>query len=198
MSELQPTLWRTCRVLASETKLKILQYLLHKGDCCVSDVANGLGLSLNNASTQLRALNARGLISVRRKGRNVCYRLEANEKLVAPPALMDVITSAILRGVSLDRIFRICTAFTNERRIRIVRMLFHNPQTFRQLRQRVHVCESSLWLHLDKLISRRFVHYRDGVYRLRRVRDPLRRILLDAALDRLPSAQPNTSRMRSQ
>ncbi len=74
MNRLRPTLWRTCRVLASETRLDLLQHLFEQGELCVSELAAMTGVSPHNASTQLRALNARGLIARRREKQKVIYR----------------------------------------------------------------------------------------------------------------------------
>ncbi len=71
ISSLRPTLWRTCRVLANRTRLKIYALLLRQPGQTVSAIAEQLKLPLPAASHYLRALEARGLLAVRRKGRNV-------------------------------------------------------------------------------------------------------------------------------
>jgi len=180
MSKLRPTLWRTCRVLACETRLEMLRLLFEKGELCVSEMADLTGISPHNASTQLRALNARGLITPRRENQKVIYRAEANEELDAAPALLNTIRAAFAKKTSARTIFHSCTAFTHERRIQIVRVLENGAKPFGDLMKETGMSSAALWNHLDKLSDRGFVKEQDRRYRLIRVKDPLRRALLKA------------------
>jgi len=180
MSKLRPTLWRTCRVLACETRLKMLRLLFENGELCVSEMADLTGISPHNASTQMRALNARGLITPRREGQRVIYRAEANEELDAAPLLLEAVRDAFAKKTPAKTVFHACTAFTHERRIEIVRVLTGGPRSFGDLMQETGMSSAALWNHLDKLSSRGFVKARDNRYRLCRVNGPFRRALLKA------------------
>ena len=57
----QPTLWRTCRVLANRKRLQTLALLIRQPNQTVSAVAERMSLSMPAASQYLRALEARGL-----------------------------------------------------------------------------------------------------------------------------------------
>src|SRR5947207_9032762 len=70
----QPTLWRTCRVLANRKRLQILALFIRQPNQTVSAVAERMRLSMRAASQYLRALEARGLLICRRVGRRVEYR----------------------------------------------------------------------------------------------------------------------------
>src|SRR5437762_1309603 len=72
---LRPTLWRTCRVLANRTRLQIFALLVRRRSQTVSAIADRIEVPLSVASQNLRALEARGLLEVRRSGRRVYYRL---------------------------------------------------------------------------------------------------------------------------
>ena len=73
-TELRPTVWRTVRALLNEGRLHLLRAIwLSKGRKTVSDLAKDVGLSVSTTSTYLRALNARGIISVSRSGSYVRY-----------------------------------------------------------------------------------------------------------------------------
>jgi DNA-binding MarR family transcriptional regulator len=74
---LQPALWRTCRVLANRTRLHMRGCLLQHPGQTVSAVADQLKLSLPVASQYLRALEARGLLTVRGVSRRLKYRIGA-------------------------------------------------------------------------------------------------------------------------
>jgi ArsR family transcriptional regulator len=52
-----------------------LAHRLRKGGCCVSEAESCLGLSQPNVSQHLKILKDAGLISGRRTGTKICYRL---------------------------------------------------------------------------------------------------------------------------
>jgi DNA-binding transcriptional ArsR family regulator len=66
MKALRPALWRTCRGIACESRLRLLWALFAQNELCVCAAAKQTGMGEAQASVQLRALNARGLISSRR------------------------------------------------------------------------------------------------------------------------------------
>ena len=61
-ARLRPTLWRTCRVLANPTRLKMFSLLLQQPGQTVSAVAEHLSQPLSLTSEYLRALEARGFL----------------------------------------------------------------------------------------------------------------------------------------
>src|SRR6266705_1540127 len=85
---LQPTLWRTCRVLANRTRLQMLQLLSKQPDQTVSAVAKRLNLTLPVASQYLRALEARGFLTLRRTGLRVKYRANPTTSATTVPTLV--------------------------------------------------------------------------------------------------------------
>lgn len=62
-------LWKTCRVLANETRLGILRRLMRDAELCVSDVATLENLSEVVASQHLRMLHEYGFLQLRRDGK---------------------------------------------------------------------------------------------------------------------------------
>ncbi len=64
----------TFRVLADPTRVKIL-YLLSKGELCVHDISQILGISQPSASHHLRILRYQGLVKSRREGKRIFYSL---------------------------------------------------------------------------------------------------------------------------
>ena len=65
------------RQLCDGTRLKIL-WLLAKGEICVCDIAETLGMSAPAVSHHLRSLRQMGFISYRRAGKAVNYSLARN------------------------------------------------------------------------------------------------------------------------
>ena len=161
---LRPTLWRTCRVLANRTRLKIFGLLLQQSPRTVSALAARLQLSLPVASQYLRALEARGLLTSSRVGRRVNYRLnavhaESVHGLVAP------LRSVFQREPApVESLFKLSTAFTHPRRIEIFRALKAGARSLGQLQAATRISVPALVRHLGKLEARGFVVCRRGIF----------------------------------
>ena len=71
--------------LGEINRLSILLALRHAGDLCVSDLAVAVGMSDSAVSHALRLLRTHGMVSARREGRLVRYRVtgELTERLLA-------------------------------------------------------------------------------------------------------------------
>jgi len=161
---LQPTLWRTCRVLANRTRLEMFRLLLRDPGQTVSEVARQLRKPLSLTSEYLRALESRGLLTARRVGRWVQYR-------PSPPTNPNVSGMvAALRATfqressAIDIIFRLATAFTHPRRVEMFRVIQTRPHTLEQLQASTRIPGWALLRHLKKLQARGFVTERGGLY----------------------------------
>ena len=66
--------------LADPNRLRILSILTHQ-EMCVGDLANALGMNESAVSHQLRTLRAIRLVSSRKQGRHVFYRLQDHHVL---------------------------------------------------------------------------------------------------------------------
>ncbi len=163
----KPTLWRTCRVLANRNRLKILKLLFAQPNQAVSAVAEQLNLSLPVASQSLRALEARGILIVRRTGRTVKYHpgsgspgdTEAARELI--PALRLAFRQ---NSDPIEPLFKLATAFTHARRVEIFRVLRNGARTVAQLNHATGIPSWALLRHLRKLEARGFVTPREGAY----------------------------------
>jgi len=181
---LNPTLWRTCRALANCKRLEVLRHLLREGRSTVSDVAAATGVSVSTASEYLRALNARGLLDVRRTSRWVEYCVSPNESIPFASSLLAALRQRLSRGEdAIEGAFRDLTAFTHPRRIRIVRELTVAPRiSFVELAARSGISMRAMRRHLRKLASRGLVaEGRDGRYSLRRRGSALAKTLIQLA-----------------
>jgi len=63
------------KLLADETRLKIILSLAIEGELCVCDVANIIGASVGNASHHLRTLHKQGIVNYRKEGKLAFYSL---------------------------------------------------------------------------------------------------------------------------
>jgi DNA-binding transcriptional ArsR family regulator len=173
MSKLRPSLWRTCRVLASETRLKLLWEIFADGECFVGELGRRVRISDQNASIQLRLLNSRGLISSRRSGMMVLYRTEPNEEVEFSKDLLNALRECCEREVPIRRVIRSATAFTHERRIRVVQLLSRSPLRPADLESRTGIGARALYRHLAKLEARGCVRRDHGLCRLAVPDNPL-------------------------
>ena len=89
-NQLKPTLWRTARALANPDRLNLMYLVANaKGEKGVVELAGEAGLPVPTASTYLRALNARGLISVVRVASFVYYGTKSDRSLPAAIAIQE-------------------------------------------------------------------------------------------------------------
>lgn len=63
------------KTLGDPTRARLLYALLEAGELCVCDLAAATGIADATVSQALRLLRASGVVSGRREGRNVFYRL---------------------------------------------------------------------------------------------------------------------------
>ena len=179
MNVLHQTLWRTCRVLANPVRLRVLRHVCHEGEACVSATARACCLPLSSATSALRALQARGLLGVRREGLFVIYCAQADKSVEHAAAVLAAVRRALDRRVANRRIIRAVTAFTHVRRILIVRALVAGAADAGALAVTCGVSLPALYRHLAKLERRGMVEaVADGTRRLALPDGALARALL--------------------
>ena len=70
------------KVLANDTRIRLLHHLVRSGEATVTDMAKTLGMKPQAVSNQLVRLSDTGMLSSRREGNNVHYRVQS--ECVAP------------------------------------------------------------------------------------------------------------------
>jgi DNA-binding transcriptional ArsR family regulator len=63
------------KVLANDSRLRLLHALERAGQLCVTDLADTVGMRPQAVSNQLQRLADRGIVAARREGNNVYYRI---------------------------------------------------------------------------------------------------------------------------
>ena len=63
------------RVLANDTRLRLLHTLVRAEEMCVTDLASAMGMKPQAVSNQLQRLSDLGILSSRREGNTINYRL---------------------------------------------------------------------------------------------------------------------------
>src|ERR1700677_4139211 len=63
------------KVLANDTRLRLLHAVVRADELCVTDLASSLGMKPQAVSNQLQRLSDLGILASRRDGNNIHYRL---------------------------------------------------------------------------------------------------------------------------
>ncbi len=157
--ELKPTLWRTARVLSNPDRLNLMRLVANaNGEKGVVELAAEAGLPVPTASTYLRALNARGLISVVRSSSFVYYGTKSDRSLPVAVAIQEAFRRLFARkrlpSNWTTRLLPLTKAYAHPRREQIIRTVFqHQPIRYCELHRRVGFCETSLRRHLNILLK---------------------------------------------
>ena len=154
MYTLNPTLWRTCRVLSGQTRLALLRQLHHRPGQSVSSLARAVHVGLSDASQELRRLQSRGLLQVDRQGRFTVYRLGADPQVPsAAPLLKALKTCLAASSPEQDpSIMQIATGLAHARRIAIAQTLIHSPCALPALQSALHIPQNALSRHVGALL----------------------------------------------
>jgi len=154
---LQPTLWRTCRVLANETRLRILAQIMRAGPAHVAGIMQSCGLSEPKASQHLRLLQSRGLLAATRISRYVSYDAKPDPSVGHAADFLEAMRASLRRRETPAEQIRAFTAFTHPRRILIVRALAEKAMDGVGLAGTCHISLPALHRHLRKLERRGLV-----------------------------------------
>lgn len=165
---LEPTMWRTCRILTHPVRLRMLGMLLAEGECCVSAMAASLRIPDSTATQHLRLLQSRGLIRGRRSSRWVRYTPKPDVSVGHARDMLNAVGAALARQETFESIRQALTAFTHPRRIAIVRALRSCAKDAASLRHECGMSDPALDRHLRKLRQRGLVEHADDGWRLSR------------------------------
>ena len=150
---LNPTLWRTCRILSGKLRLELLSRIIERPDQTVTDLAEALGLSRPRASQELRRLQSRGLVQAVRMGQWVKYRPVSDPQVSSSKPLLAAMKVALFpRSPAADaQTIAIAQAFSHERRLRMFRELLNGPCAATELPFVTQVPAQAIFRHLRLL-----------------------------------------------
>jgi DNA-binding transcriptional ArsR family regulator len=175
---------RVARAIASEPRLRVLSRLAREPELTPTRLAAELRLPLNVLSLHLRTLATAGLISRRKSGTWCHYRAESpydattlSGKLAAwlrsvlksarrsgeNPGLHEVRDDSVGPEARLhESIFEAATAFTDLRRLQILRYLTRQPSaTTQEIVEALSLSSQACDRHMAKLNRRGFVQARN-------------------------------------
>ena len=182
--KLNPTLWRTARVLANEERLRVLRRIYMEAPRNVTEVGRRERISKSRASQILRALQSRGLIRPQRVGVWVCYTPEVNASVEQAGPLATALRKVLaISNPDYQAMLARLTAFTYPRRIAIVQAIANGAATRAEVAAACRLCPQVLGRHLAKLIRRGVVTEEKGRLALTSPIDPLSAALRALALE---------------
>ena len=177
---LNPTLWRTCRILAGPTRLSLLRRLLKNPGQTVTWLAEAENLSLARASQELRRLHSRGLLQAERTGPWVRYRPLPDPQVPSARPILQAVSEMVSRYPAAfdEQILATAAGLSQARRIDLVRALRAGPVELARLRVLVPMPSISLWRHLRELEARGWVEQDGRRWKLAANDSPLAKSLL--------------------
>lgn len=153
MKPLNPTLWRTCRMLSGANRIRLLRAVFEKPGQSVTELAQALGIGTSDASQELRRIQSRGLLQSSRDGIRVIYRLEADPQVPTAAPLLKALKSAFSEfPPERDEELRaLAFGLAYPRRIAIARALQTTSQTELDLGNALRLSSYAVYSHVKIL-----------------------------------------------
>lgn len=150
---LSPTLWRTARVLAGETRLGLLRQILAEPGRTVTELAESLDLSLPRASQELRRLQSRGLVRASPSGARVRYSPVPDPLVASARPILEAMEKALAETAHEDVAHLVTTAraFAHARRLGIIQELILHPRSSQELQRLLKMSGMATHRHLHVL-----------------------------------------------
>ncbi len=182
------TIWKTCRVLANETRLGILRRLMRGSELCVSDVAALENLSEVVASQHLRMLHEYGFLQLRRDGKWAFYKAAPDPAIPLAASLHPQLQSKLMSADNkqIAKLIRLFTALTHPRRIELLSAISSGERKADELVSLCDISGMALHRHLKKLAARNFIIQDNEICRIVPPGNRLEAILLEACREAKP------------
>lgn len=179
MKNLNPTLWRTCRMLSGSTRIKLLRQLHDRPGQNIATLASTLGICRPFASQEMRRIQSRGLLKPVRCGASLVYQPCADPQVSSAAPLLKAVQAALdtwppHRDLEMAII---AAGLAHERRIAMAQSLMQSPKTSRQLLAEVPMAPCSWQLHIHALKASGFIAAHDKQLSFRTPAHPLGRAL---------------------
>lgn len=163
------TLWKTCRVLANQTRLNIIHRLYQGSKLCVQELALVEKITEPSASQHLKLLHEYGFLQQERKSKWVYYKTTEPRNDFHAAILNKSLRNEVIKSkLDHSRVIRTVTAFTHPRRIDIVKMLMNEPKKPEQLVWECDISSQALYRHVLKLVDRQIIEQKNNACRILR------------------------------
>ena len=181
INELNPTLWRTCRMLANARRLGIIHELIGKDPQTLTQLATACKMSIPACSQYTRQITARGLCREVRNGRFAFFDLHADPSIPYSASLLKALIQSVKQSKReyKEQIAEL-TTYTHVSRIRIMHYVVqHGVSETCEMKKALHISKPALFRHIDKLIKRNVLQsVETGGYQLVKPETVLARALL--------------------
>lgn len=180
MKHLNPTLWRTCKMLSGSTRIRLLRQLHRHPGLNVRELGAAVGIKRADASQELRRIQSRGLLKSARQGCPLIYSMHPDPQVASAAPLLKAIEAA-LTSRPAERDWEMCVlanGLAHERRIRIAQALLESPRSLADLAPIVNIPAPSLARHVHTLIHSGFAVRRNERIHFAAPRHPLARALV--------------------
>lgn len=155
MQNLNPTLWRTCRMLSGKTRLKLLRNLHDHPGQNIADLAAAVGISRSYASQEMRRIQSRGFLKATHRGASLIYLPGADPQVATAAPLLQAVQAALDSGPARrdGEMAVLAAGLAHERRMALARALLEAPRTSGELWAAQPMSACSFQLHLRTLIA---------------------------------------------
>lgn len=178
--QLNPTVWRTCRVLSGLTRLQLFRQIVQCPGQNVSQLAERARIGISDASQELRRLQSRGLLRRTSQRMSVIYLPIADPQVSSAAPLLKALQGALAgEPAHLEEIANMAKGLGSERRVAIVRALRQGPQREDQLALRIGCTAGILKKNLIRLKAGGWIQKEGRQIVLRPISHPVRRALLN-------------------
>jgi DNA-binding IclR family transcriptional regulator len=179
MESLNPTLWRTCKMLAGQKRIQLLRQLNAQPGQNVADLGKAVDVKRSDASQELRRIQSRGLLKSQRMGRPLIYRMEADPQVSSAAPLLKAIRTA-LASYPPERDPEMCiiaNGLAHEHRIGLARALLAGPRTMADMHAGLSLSAFGLAQHVQTLVESGFATRKSHLIYFRVPPHPLARAL---------------------
>ncbi len=180
MKSLNPTLWRTCKMLAGHKRIQLLRQLYEHPGQNVTELGRAVGIKRSDASQELRRIQSRGLLKSERKGLPLLYRMEPDPQVSTAAPLLRAIQTALATFPS-KRDIDMCVmanGLAHERRMTIVRLLIESPRSMADLQMQLHLAPFGLSQHVLTLVNSGFAEQKKALFLFQMPPHPLAKTLI--------------------
>ena len=147
-----PTVWRTCRALMNERRLTCLDVVLRSPGLSVKEVAAEARIPENQASINLRALQARGLLAARRDGVHIRYFAEPDPLVEHAAEVLKAVRRELGGANGAGAVLVTLRAFTHARRLTILgHLMTVNEAATDVIVGKTRISQPAVWRHLATL-----------------------------------------------
>lgn len=154
----------------NERRLACLASVLKSPGLSVGETAEETGIPENQTSINLRALQARGLLTARRDGRWIRYFPEPDPLVLHAAAVLNAVRRELRDGDGHDtnELRATLRAFTHSRRLTILKCLaLQNELAGEELVAKTRISQPAVWRHLKTLRRSGIVSMtKNGAWRL--------------------------------